>query len=306
MAVVDVKERHERRRSSLRDGKKQHTRVFLVTCDDPQDGTAAALDDHRVPGAGDDFRGVPFSGKDAEPAQNSDRHFEVTVEFAGKDTGETERHPLERPPELSYGADSYTEPFFIDYSDPPKRVVNSALDPFDQYLEREVGDPVINCVLNEADHDPVGAQAFANTVNKAEVTIAGKSFAAYTLRLLPITATRVVETFGRQTIVYWKRSFVLKARADGHRYKVCDVGLNELLPDPRGEDRPKRKLPICDAAGLLVKQAVPLDGQGKRKALPSSTDPTTAETGMVELEFIGYREKDWSSLKICQAATWQV
>jgi hypothetical protein len=53
MAVVSVREQHQRRRSGWRDGKETHTRVWIVITDDPTDGprVAMAADDgtQRIP-----------------------------------------------------------------------------------------------------------------------------------------------------------------------------------------------------------------------------------------------------------------
>src|SRR5882672_11321614 len=105
--VVSVKELHQRRRSSYRDGKAAHTQAFLVTTDDIRDGTAVAVDATdgitTIPGPGYFYGGVPFSGKDAQPLQDSGNHFEVTVEYSDNATGDqSDVHPLDRPPEVSW------------------------------------------------------------------------------------------------------------------------------------------------------------------------------------------------------------
>src|SRR5258706_14809974 len=156
--VVGVRELHQRRRSSYRDGKASHTRAFLVTTSDITDGTAVAIDATdgitTIPGPFDFYAGVAFSGKDAQPIQDSGNHFEVTVEYSDDAaTDQADVHPLDRPPDVSWGNTEGTEPYFIDESTPPRVVVNSAGDAFDQFIERETdGAMVITVTRNEDFH----------------------------------------------------------------------------------------------------------------------------------------------------------
>ena len=97
MAVKSVKERTERRRSSYRDGKTVHTRVFLVECTASSDGTAVALTASdgatRIPGPGEYFNGVPFSGKDADAVAT--RIGQLTVDHALKGIDSSTRRKQE-------------------------------------------------------------------------------------------------------------------------------------------------------------------------------------------------------------------
>src|SRR3954466_14398113 len=122
--VKEVRELHQRRRSSWRDGKQTHVPVFLVTCDSIRDGTAVALtaDDgeRRVPRPSDTYPNRPDLvpiGIDAEPHQDSGVHFLVTVEYASEVFVKL-ANPLQRPAEINYGGADITEPYFIDKSKP--------------------------------------------------------------------------------------------------------------------------------------------------------------------------------------------
>src|SRR3954466_14735960 len=93
MGVVSVREQHQRRRSSYRDGRETHVRVFVVVCDDPADGTRAAVTandgTHRIPSAREDLEGsspvARVTGIDAQPIDQSDRVFQVEVEYTTAD-----------------------------------------------------------------------------------------------------------------------------------------------------------------------------------------------------------------------------
>ena len=301
MAVKSVKERTERRRSSYRDGKTVHTRVFLVECTASTDGTAVALNATdgatTVPGPGDYFHGVPFSGKDADAVANSSRHFDVTVEYSA--TGEPEQddlHPLDRAPEVTFGADNLTESYFIDKSDPPKPVVNSAGESPEQFLERERGELVITFVRNVDYWDAQVMESYGNTVNADHVVIDGATYPPTTLRLLTPTASRQVETVRvggvPRTVTFYRATFIIKARAAGWNDRLIDVGYNELITTSQvvnGKTVIVKKLqPIYDRAVGTLRKPWPLDGNGRKKPNPGDTPAT--------LDFKPYEERSWGPL----------
>lgn len=301
MAVKSVKERAERRRSSFREGQTVHSRVYLVECTDAADGTAVALnaDDGvtRVPGPRDSFHGVPFSGKDADPVSNSSRHFEVQVEYAAP--GEPEQddvHPLDRPPDITYGSDGVTEPYFLDRSEPPKVVANSAGEAPDQFRDRERGDLVITFIRNVEWWDAAALEAYGNTINADTVVIDGTFYPPLTLKLSPPTAARQVETARingiPQEVVYYRATFVIKSRSEGWNDKLLDTGYNELIDKVEtvnGVSTLVKKLqPIYDRAAGTLRKPWPLDGQGRKKASPAETP--------AELEFKPYTARSWAAL----------
>jgi hypothetical protein len=303
MAVLSVKERHERRRSSYRDGKTTHTRIFLVELQpsDVPNGTAIALtaDDgfHRVPGPGDYYNGIPFSGKDAEPVPKSIAHFEVTVEHSGPgDPEQDDVHPLDRPPEVSFGSDGVTEPYFKDKSDPPKPVANSATEAPDQFFERDRGYLTIQFVRNVDYWDAVEMDGYSNTINEDGVYIDGSYYEPETLKLSPPTAARQVETIrinGQPTeVVYYRATFGLKHNPDGWKDKMLDVGYSELIERQQtvsGQTQlVKQLVPIYDKAAGTLRKPWPLDGLGRKRLSPA--DPAA------ELEFLPYTKRSWSAL----------
>jgi hypothetical protein len=309
MPVTDVAERFERRRSSIKDGKVSHTRTWLVTCDAIGDGTAAALTASAsgvtIPRYGDRlFPANAFilaTSIDAEPVANSSVHFEVSVEYTTVDIGSRLVTPLDRPPEITWNASESTEPYFMDCSAPtPKYVANTAGDPFDQFLERESGSLVIQITLNEATHDAALADTFSNTVNAEAITIDATTFAPGTLKLSPITATKVFETIesaGYETrYVYYRRSYNLKARRDGWKDRPLDVGQNELVSDPAQPTKPPKLMPILAATSTRVSRPYPLDGNGRKRATPTEAPAV--------LEFLPYTVKSWATLAIANPAIW--
>lgn len=298
MPVLSVKERTEQQASSYRDGKTTHTRVYLVECSTITDGPAVALSADGVPGPGSYYKGVPFSGKDARRVPKSIRHHEVSVEYAG--AGEPEQddvHPLDRPPEASFGADSLVESYFLDRSDPPKPVVNSAGESPDQFFERERGELVITFVRNVDYWDALAMEVYGNTVNADTVVIDNTSvYPPNTLKLNPPTASRQVETVRiggvPQEVVYYRATFVLKYRSGGWNEAMVDVGYNELVTKTEivgGQPKLVKYLqPIFDRAVGTLRKPWPLDGNGRKKPNPGDTPAT--------LEFKPYTMRSWAAL----------
>lgn len=308
MAVVSVKELHQKRRSSIRDGKVSHTRVWLVITDDIRDGTAAALTANAnfvdmVPVYGaplydDNPFGPRVTSLEAQPIQESGLHFEVQAEYTIPDPSDDQNdtNPLDRPAEIQWSPSETTEPYFVDESDPPRPVVNAAGEPFEQFLEREAGELTITITRNEETFNAAVADTFSHTVNAAAVTIDGTEFAPGTLKLSPIQAQKVSEKWHYlgldRPIVYYKVTYNLKARHQGWTHDVLNVGFNERVQvqeTENGQPVTRYKLrPLVDATGLPVRKPQPLTAEGRAKASP--TDPPDV------LAFYPYRLKDWTPL----------
>jgi len=126
-----------------------------------------------------------------------------------------------------------TEAYFTDYSTPdPKRVTNSAGDPFETFQERETGDTILTIVVNEATFSPIVTDQYKFTTNQQIVTIDGTSYAPGTLRLTLPTAQKVTEqvegTGGTsESFTYYKVTYTVPRRGlgrqgTGHRYQRVD------------------------------------------------------------------------------------
>lgn len=300
--IESVKELHQRRRSTYNDGKILHVRVWLVTTDDIQDGTAVALAAPGIPVPKSLWPGtlhVRVTRIDVQPVQNSGLHFEVMVEWNSVDpeNDKDDVHPLDRPPEISWGATEGLEPYFLDRSTPdPKPLVNTAGDAWDQTNEREAGEGAIQIIRNEAFFDHADADTYSHTLNSELVVIDGTSYPPHTLKMSPITANRVVEVVTidgiEQEVTYYRVRYELKARRHGWREYVLDVGYNELISKVENVNGSptivKHLKPIVDKSGTRVTKPWPLDGTGKKK--PNPDDPPAV------LEFKPYDERSWSAL----------
>jgi hypothetical protein len=297
MAVIGTKEMHQRRRSALRDGRWTHTRAFLVTTDDSTDGTARAAKASGIPREGDRFPGsTGFNPPtvvsiDAQPHEQSDKLFLVEVEYQSdqQDFEQFPVHPLDRPATFSYGAESYTEPYFNDRSDPPRPLVNSAGDPFEGTAERAEADITVTMTRNEASFDPVTADAFRMTTNRFPVFVDQTWYAPDTLRLGLATATARSEEWLGNTVNFYEVTRQFAAKRDGWSDKFNDIGYNEIREriGPSGETI-KVRVPILDDTGMRTSRPWPLDGNGRALPSPSGT--------ITEREFRPYASVDWQPL----------
>ncbi|MBV8781120.1 MAG: hypothetical protein JO353_06955, partial [Phycisphaerae bacterium] len=279
MAVTTVEPIWERRRSSYRDSKIVHYLLWLVTCNDPFDGTAAAINANGVPQDGDAYVDPAgnvcyLSGIDADPRQGSDRHFEVMVEFTDDQTATADDNPLHAAPTFAWSYENTTEQYFIDNSDSsvtnaagdtgPFNVVNSAGEAFEQLPVRDKGWLVITMARNEATHSAAADDVYSNTVNHADVQLDGTTYAAGTLKMSPIAATKNQKLLRSGTnVVYYAKTYTFKARHEGWHDKPLDVGFNELIGTKTTNTLNLRR--IVDQSGAPVTKPWPLDGTGKKK-----------------------------------------
>lgn len=310
MAVTKVKESFERRRSSRRftgtdslgnrTFTSEHTRSYKVWTDDPADGTAVVLDSLELPQPGEPHPADPFAVMtdiSVQPLDGDDRHFEVEVEYSSDDdtggtTTDTSTPPLEREREVSWGGSASTEPYFIDHSSPPKRVTNSAGEPFEQFFERESSELTITIVANRSTGAPGTDDLYSNTTNANSVLIEGTLFLEDTLKLSPIQSRKTIETVNGVVYTYYRKTYTLKARRQGWKDKPIDAGLNELITSVETIDDVPTEVgelaAIVDNRGLPIRRPWPLNGEGRRLASPHA-EPVT-------LEFTPYEPANWAPL----------
>lgn len=302
--VREFGEKFERRRAEWQNNIVTHFREFLVKNASPNDGTVVAM--QAGPQPGEAWRGLPLTRLSVEPIPNTPYYFTILAEFSTPQgsTAATD-DPLKRLPDVTWGFTDGTENYFTDNSNPPKKVVNSALQKFSNDLQREKGDMLITVVQNEATHDPVAADDYSHAVNTDDITIDGVTFPATVLKLSPITATKQSETITdpvttlTRTVIYYRRTYVFKVRnperwgENPWRDHVLDTGNEQLVQttDPATNQVIKVARPIYDAKnGTVVDQNWPLDGSGN--ALPSQDSVPAL------LEFQPYVELPFAPLLI--------
>ncbi|MEM1355427.1 MAG: hypothetical protein AAGH88_11145 [Planctomycetota bacterium] len=275
MSVVSAEEDFKRRRSGTdQNGLKTHSRVWVVLCDDIADGPAVAQDAAGIPGFGSTYEGVAFAGKTADPIDDSDLAFAVTVNYATQSGGSVEVNPLDEPDEIEWGGSESTEPYAIDAAGNP--VVNSAGDPIDVERESSIGELTVS--RNLASYNDAAMEAYSDTYNTAAVTIGVTTYAVGTLKMGRIRASRQV----RNDAVFYRVVFPMRKSLSGFdEVDLADRGFNKL-------DLDGRRVPILDGEGNPVTTLFPLDGAGQPKANPGDAPAT--------LTFQPYSGADWSAL----------
>lgn len=299
MAVVAVQPIFERRRSTFRNNVLAHFLMWLVTCDNGNDGPAAAIEADGLPSAGDVFidnRGnvAYLTALDAEPRSPSDRHFEVQAEFDTISPSTPDDNPLNQPPMYAWSYENTTEAYFTDNStNGPQgggvQVTTSAGEAFEQLPTRDTGVLVITMTRNEATHDAAGDDQYSNTVNAGPVVLDGTTYATGTLKMSPITAVKSVKTMrSGLPVTYYTRTFTFKAKHQGWHDRPLDVGFNYSVGQTATNTQNLRR--IVDGQGMPVTKPWPLNGKGA--AMPNASDPPAV------LDFQPYTSMDWSALKL--------
>jgi len=286
LTVVKVGELTDMSSSEVKTGQRSHKRVFLVTC------TQNVASPYALYGATDGVDAVPSLG-DAHPddadafvssaslkanmmQRNADGKWVFQVELTYETvvgSGSLDPNPLTRPAEISVGGETITADTFLDRNGKP--IVNSAGDPFETFLQKEDGDLTIEITRNESSFDVVRAAQYKHAINDSSITIIGVSFSARQLKMGIINAQKIKEN----GTTYWKVRYPLKARFDGFRVKVADMGYNQLIAGT-----PKKRDQIL-ANGLPVDRPWPLDGAGAKKPNPDDAPATLTFEVSEELDF---------------------
>lgn len=224
-----------------------------------------------------------------KPREQSGLLFDVEVEYSTSETGlSVFDNPLSDPVEYDWDFSSSSQTYFKDETTPTaKYTLTSAGEPFENLLEREVGDIAVTITKNIApgDWDPPTAATFLNpatAINNASMTIDGVSISTGQARMTGIKCT---PTKTRAGVSYRTLTLSLKVRSSWD-HAVDDRGFNELDPVNTGKVREITK----GTPPTKVDKPWPLDGSGAAKA--NSTDaPAT-------LTFKPYPSKDFSAWSI--------
>lgn len=191
--------------------------------------------------------------------------------------------PNDRPPVIRYDEQVIEEPMEEDFSDPPKKVVNSAGIPYDPLPTREVTVDVITITDYTTSFDPFAAGLYRGKVNDRPVVVNGFNYDTGRLLCKKFSGTSQFENASGKV---WTREAVLWA----HPYKQWDT--LRLLDAGTVAFKPGVINPIpsqiTDDEGNAITQPVPLDGAGAKL---DSTDPDDFVWNQFkrypEIDFIG-------------------
>lgn len=295
--VVSIKESAGKRRSTIKNGRATHTFVFVVICDDPHDGTAVAVLADGIPRSGSTLNGDPntiVATVEANPINGSALHFEVLVEYDSAGFEAIDLYPLDRPPEYSFGGDSFTEAYFLDESQPDKKpFVNTSQDAFEQMWERKKSDLTISITRNVAFWTTFEADDFNDTTNADVIFIDGVGYDVDVLCMGIISAVKTREVWQGLTVEYYRETLSIGVRKAGWLDHPEDRGFNTVklvTKSVEGVDTLVLvKQPIVDSTGLKITKPWPLSlGQ----ALSS------ADSIPDVLDFRPYKSVAWQPLAL--------
>jgi hypothetical protein len=273
--------------SKIQAGRRSHHQEYVVRFDtiaasNSADAMTASDGTTIVPAYGEAHSsadGTYCSNVSADGENKSMTVFIVGVDFeqpqtpAGSDGNYED--PLTRPPDISWDYEETTEDYFRDTEDSP--VTNVIGEPFDTNPSREAGRLYITYEWNDLFNDAATNDTFSNTLNDANVTIDGTIYSAGMLKMSPIKARKVTENVNGVATTYYRKSVVIKVKAEGWDDTFENRGYYETAD----------WIPITDDAGNQVAKPWPLDSSGN--ALSSGDlDPST-------LTFKPYERVSWAS-----------
>lgn len=300
MALLSITENTKRGggSSSRSIGIRKAKRTFIVTYDaqpslaevetaaiidntDPENPVVSAA----IPAlyeelAGDTTRIV--TDVSVNPHDDSGLVFDVKVTYETEELGEFGENPLTVPVDYDWDFSASSQTYFKDTTAPTaKYTVTSAGEPFENLLEREVGEIVVTITDNitpSAWNPATAAQYMADpatAINSAAMTIDGINIGIGQARFAGVKCSGIKTS---NNVQYRTRSITLKLRASWD-HKVDDRGFNELVAGKLRE--------IVKDSPPKVDKPWPLDGAGAKKAL--------ATDAPAELTFLPYPKRDFST-----------
>lgn len=300
MAVTDVNERFQDRRSNSNERGRSHVRVFDVFTDSVSDGTQVALtaDDGStsIPSIGDAHPVDTYAlcrNIDAEPKESEPKKFVVTVtyntqtnfagiNFSGSQTPQQYQSPLDEPYEITFGFNTEEEVLWEDFSTTPKEILNSAGQMFDPPVTRQILIPTMTVTRSEATFHPSKPINYVNRINSEDWTLGSAATIAKGIaRCAGITGV------SRNTsgVTYWRVTYEFHFKAEKwNPVKILDQGL--FCKNSNGDF-----VPAEDDNGEAVTFPVNLDGNGFQ-VVPFSSPRA------FYLEFNIYEEVDFNNLAL--------
>jgi len=273
MSVTSTNERFQNRSSADNGEERTHVRVFISQTDDVDDGTATVLSDPSIPSIGEVHPtdlSARVDNKSCAPLDGQKYVFITTVNYS---TQAGEENPLNEAPKISWALSSSSAPMFKDVND--KIVANSAGEPFEQDINRDISASTVNYSVNLATLD-TNVFDYTNAVNSDQFTIDGVTIAQGWAKMKSISVGVQQE---KNEIQYRTHTFSIEIDVNGWKVEALDIGYEEL-------DINQERQPILNDEGLKIKRPWPLDGAGG--AMPNADDDPDI------IEFEPYEEKAFS------------
>lgn len=208
--------------------------------------------------------------------------WEVDLVFSPRTMSVPDENPLLEWPKIRFSFATYERVAEKDING--NAILNSAKDPFDPPLMQEERDIIINIERNVAAYNPVTALEFIDSVNSAQITVAGVTIAAEAGKLEDWTATPAT----RGSTNYYQEHIAIRItrRAEKWKRRVLDQGLREL--------KDGGKVRIRDSKKQFVTEPWRLNGSGVALA----ADAAAGTPPSVFLDKETREKKAWSTMNL--------
>lgn len=271
MAVVEVTELiPERSARAGLNGAREYVRSFHVLTDDVDDGPEVARLATGVPRILDVYGDNPdavVQGLEVTQVSEYPLLWKVVSTYSTP-TGQfnEEENPLERPADIQHSFATSQE-VLTSSLDNNTACLNTANDPFDPPIMRDVSHPVIRVTRNEAAYSIATSMAYVNHVNST--AFLGASPNTWLMR--DISATYVVEG----VYTYWRVAYELQYNpleiggfVVGWQAAVLNAGFTGYIEDPPSSGTYVKKT-LVDKDGTPYNVPQLLDANGRKIAAPT-------------------------------------
>lgn len=207
-----------------------------------------------------------------------------TEPFKSDSEEQNDEDPTARPARVTWDSENAQE--FTTNDKDGKAMLNSAGDPLEP-LEKDDIRWTISLTKNFA-NIPTWVLSTVNCVNESDVTIAGLSFPARTVK---VQRLHIGELQVENNIAFYEATVELAYKKNTWDVERLDEGFNVIAGDGKVPAADKKRITIEDDDGDFqpATEAIPLDGAG---GVLSDPTPDTAE----HITFKVYEEADLSAL----------
>lgn len=226
MAITGLRELARREGEGNRHWERVYRRSFIVTTNDPNDGPLFVLSS----------LGFYFGDVYASPNGELDRlsflqsyryrevgddgmQWEIDLEWGPYDPLQWPEDPLLHPPDVSIDTQVFEE--IVDFDANGTAVLNTAGDPFDPPVIRDVSRSVLVVERNEASYSESLASQYRDTVNS-------DGFLGADPGTIKCNAIKPTRTWDKLNGFIWRVRYEFAQNRDGWHKKILNAGMRQI------------------------------------------------------------------------------
>lgn len=282
MAVVDLTHKFQERTASVSwTGQRKENETYFCVSDRSESSALQIIleaqgfsGDVQLPLLGtvhpfDNF--AICTSLEASPADADPFTWNIVVKYETQ-KGDSEppaaADPVQQKPRFQWGHITERRIVEVDFSSPPRLLLNSARQKFDPPYEVDFSLPTLFFERNEARDRVSQSFSFKNSVNASSWQALGFIAAAGQVKVVSI---RSVYTLGRSgdggtEDHYWVNSFEFVYRVEGWDAELLDIGTQERIDRGEGQMPRFEIRNNTDEEGEQIRAPQLLDGNGRRLA----------------------------------------